>query len=186
MLTAVPPSTREFLLPMAFSSREVRGKSILASWFSSLEFPTYGCSATIPSQNLAGAEETPSNTFTMMGLSLPFPILFHFPFCFPIPFSSASNPLGPLTNHETQIPGSLSLFYYFQSHMLPFPSGEDFDLVPKFLPADRRTLLLLKDRALVPLMPWGNAGRAAPKHLEYWGAGVLLLHGMTLEALDSL
>lgn len=39
MLTAVPPSTREFLLPTALSSREVGGKSALASWFSSLEFP---------------------------------------------------------------------------------------------------------------------------------------------------
>lgn len=65
--------------------------------------------------------------------------------------------------------------------MLPVPSEEDFDAVPKLLPADRRTFLLLKECVHVPLMPWGNGAL-----WEYWGAGVLLLPGMTLEALDSL
>lgn len=88
MLTAVPPSTREFLLPTALSSREVGGKSALASWFSSLEFPIYGCSAIIPPQNLAGAGQPPSNMLAVMGLSfplslpVPLPILLSLPLLF--------------------------------------------------------------------------------------------------------
>lgn len=46
--------------------------------------------------------------------------------------------------------------------MLPFPSGEDFDPVPKLLPADRRTLLLLKELVLCATDALGQCGESIP------------------------
>lgn len=186
MLTAVPPSPGNSFFPWLSAPERWEVNPHWPTGFPHLGSQFMAVLPLFLPKTWLVQDKPPATRSHRWGCPFAFPFLFHFPFCFPFPFFSPSQPSAPLTHHEAQIPGSLPLLYFFQSHVLPFPSREDFDHVPKLLPADRRTLLLLKEHVFVPLMPWGNGGRAALKHWEYCRAGVLLLPGMTLEALDSL